>query len=36
MSTIAAETLVSRGYTNVYNLKGGKVAWENAGVALEK
>lgn len=36
MSTIAAEQLVSLGYTNVWNLKGGMVAWENTGHAIER
>jgi rhodanese-related sulfurtransferase len=36
MSEIAAEKLVSLGYTNVWNLKGGMVDWEQAGFALEK
>jgi len=36
MSNIAAETLVGLGYTNVYNLKGGMVAWERAGLPLVK
>lgn len=34
MSTIASETLVGLGYTNIYNLDGGIVAWENAGLEL--
>ena len=35
MSTIAAEQLVDLGYTNVWNLKGGMVAWEQAGRPLK-
>ena len=36
MSRIAAEALVSQGYTNVWNLDGGMVAWEQAGQPLER
>jgi rhodanese-related sulfurtransferase len=36
MSQIAAEKLVSLGYTNVWNLQGGMIEWEKAGFDLEK
>jgi rhodanese-related sulfurtransferase len=36
MSSIAAETLVGSGYTNVWNLDGGMVAWEQAGLPVER
>lgn len=36
MSEMAAEKLVSMGYTNVWNLKGGMVDWKQAGFELEK
>ena len=35
MSSIAAETLVGLGYTNVWNLDGGMVAWEQEGLPLK-
>lgn len=35
MSQIAAEGLVSLGYTNIWNLAGGMVGWENAGYEIE-
>ena len=34
MSAIAAETLIKRGYTNVWNLDGGMSAWESVGFSL--
>ena len=36
MSRIAAETLVGLGYTNIWNLDGGMLAWEQAGLPLER
>jgi rhodanese-related sulfurtransferase len=36
MSAIAAEKLISLGYTNIWNLKGGMTDWEQAGYSLEK
>jgi len=36
MSEIAAEELVSLGYTNIWNLTGGMVKWEQAGFKIEK
>lgn len=36
MSQIAAEKLVSLGYTNIWNLKGGMIDWEQAGYDIEK
>ncbi len=34
MSAIAAETLADLGYTNVWDLEGGMIAWQDAGFAL--
>lgn len=34
MSAIAAETLTRLGYTNVYDVAGGMVAWERAGGSI--
>ena len=34
MSEIAAEKLVSLGYTNIWNLDGGMVEWERAGFEI--
>jgi len=36
MSNIAAKTLVGLGYTNVWNLDGGFLDWENAGLSIER
>jgi len=36
MSQIAAEDLVSQGYTNVWNLKGGMIDWEKDGFEIQK
>jgi phage shock protein E len=36
MSEIAAKELVSLGYTNIWNLDGGMVGWEQAGYEIEK
>jgi len=36
MSEIAATEFVSLGYTNIWNLEGGMVAWEQAGPEIEK
>jgi rhodanese-related sulfurtransferase len=35
MSNIAAKNLVGLGYTNVWNLDGGMLAWEQARLPLE-
>ncbi len=35
MSQIAAEKLVLLGYTNLWNLEGGMLGWEQAGYPLE-
>ena len=34
MSAIAAETLVNEGYTNVWDLHGGMIAWQDAGYTV--
>jgi rhodanese-related sulfurtransferase len=36
MSEIAAKALAQEGYTNLWNLDGGMVAWENAGYPIER
>jgi rhodanese-related sulfurtransferase len=35
MSAIVAEELVQAGYTNVWNLQGGMIAWEQAGYEVQ-
>ena len=35
MSSIAAETLVRLGYTNLASLQGGTAAWEQAGFSIQ-
>ncbi len=34
MSTLAAQQLVKLGYTHIFNLEGGMIAWEQAGYTL--
>lgn len=36
MSAIAGEKLASLGYTNVMNFEGGMLAWEKAGLPIER
>jgi len=36
MSVMAAESLVGLGFTNIWNLDGGMVEWEQAGYALQE
>ncbi|PKN90738.1 MAG: sulfurtransferase [Chloroflexi bacterium HGW-Chloroflexi-6] len=36
MSAISAESLVKMGYSNLWNLDGGMVAWEQAGYEILK
>ncbi len=36
MSAMAADTLVSQGYTNIINLSGGMSAWEQAGLQIDR
>lgn len=35
MSALASEVLVKMGYTNIWNLEGGMIAWEQAGFELQ-
>lgn len=36
MSDIAAKTLIGLGYTNIWNLSGGMMAWEQAGLKINR
>lgn len=36
MSAIAAKDMAALGYTNIWDVKGGMVAWEAAGLPLER
>ncbi len=36
MVNVAARTLFSQGYTNVYNLEGGTKAWKKAGFTVDE
>lgn len=35
MSSMASETLAQAGYTHIYNVEGGMLAWQDAGFELE-
>lgn len=35
MSALASEALIQQGYTNIWNLDGGMVKWEQAGYPIE-
>ncbi|MSP13189.1 MAG: rhodanese-like domain-containing protein [Chloroflexi bacterium] len=35
MSENAAGTLIKQGYTNIWKLDGGMIAWEKAGLPIE-
>ena len=35
MSALAAEALLKLGYTNIWNLKGGMLGWEQAGFEIQ-
>lgn len=36
MSAMVAETLIGLGYSDIWNLSGGMVAWEQAGLKIER
>jgi phage shock protein E len=36
MSAITAKTLIGLGYTNIWNLSGGMVAWEQSGQKIDR